>query len=147
MNISEFRKKTATLLSVMLIAVTALTVTGCKEEKPQVDGATTQSLVSAIPVGEGERSFSFSVVDKDGNETLFDVRTDKETVGDALLSLGLIEGEDSQYGLYVKTVNGITADFDSDGVYWAFYINGEYAMSGVDTTPITEGEAYSFRIE
>ena len=47
----------------------------------------------------------------------------------------------------MKTVNGITADYDADGVYWAFYINGEYAQTGVDTTPIVEGEEYSFRIE
>ena len=48
----------------------------------------------------------------------------------ALLALDLIAGEDSQYGLYVKTVNGITADYDTDGSYWAFYIDGEYAQTG-----------------
>ena len=48
---------------------------------------------------------------------------------------------------YVKTVNGITADYDADGVYWAFYVNGEYAVSGVDSTPIAEGESYSFKVE
>ena len=65
------------------------------------------------------------VVDADGNETNFVVSTDKETVGDALLELNLIEGEEGDYGLYVKTVNGITADYDTDGTYWAFYVNGE----------------------
>ena len=54
----------------------------------------------------------------------------------------LIEGEEGPFGLYVKKVNGVEADFDKDGTYWAFYINGEYAMSGVDTTKITEGEQY-----
>ena len=98
-------------------------------------------------LGEGEKAFLFTVVDKDGNETNFDIHTDKEVVGDALLELGLIAGEDGQYGLYVKTVNGIVADYDVDGTYWAFYINGEYAMSGVDTTPINEGETYSFKVE
>ena len=57
------------------------------------------------------------------------------------------EGEDGQYGLYVKTVNGITADYDVDGTYWAFYINGEYAMSGVDVTDIAAGSTYAFKVE
>ena len=61
--------------------------------------------------------------------------------------LELIAGDESEYGLYVKMVNGITADYDADGVYWAFYINGEYAATGVDSTPITEGESYSFKVE
>ena len=72
----------------------------------------------------------------------FTIKTDKETVGAALLEHGLIAGEDSAYGLYVKVVNGITADFDIDQSYWAFHINGEIAMTGVDSTPIVAGEIY-----
>ena len=68
-------------------------------------------------------------------------------VGEALVELKLIEGEDSEYGLFVKKVNGIVADYDKDGMYWAFYINGEYAMSGVDSTEIKEGQSYSFKME
>ena len=62
-------------------------------------------------------------------------------MGDALTELGLIEGEDSEYGLYVKTVNGITADYDTDGHYWAFYVDGEYAQTGVDATRSPPGQA------
>ena len=47
----------------------------------------------------------------------------------------------------MKTVNGVTADYDKDGTYWAFYINGEYAMSGVDTTAVEEGATYAFKVE
>lgn len=46
-----------------------------------------------------------------------------------------------------KTVNGMTADYDKDGVYWAFYIDGECAMTGVDATNITDGAQYAFRME
>lgn len=107
------------------------------------DGAQSEASV----LGEGSTEFALTVVDKDGNETLFEIHTDKETVGEALLELELISGDEGEYGLYVKTVNGITADYDTDGVYWAFYINGEYAMTGVDATPITEGDSYSFKVE
>ncbi len=100
----------------------------------------------ATELGEGAVSFNFSVVDKDGNETKFVIHTDAETVGAALLEHGLIEGEESEYGLYVKKVNGILADYDVDQTYWGFYVNGEYAMSGVDTTNIEEGGNYSFKV-
>lgn len=89
----------------------------------------------------------FTVVDQDGNETPFEIHTDKETVGEALSELGLIDGEEGEYGLYVKTVNGVTVDYDTDGKYWAFYVNGEYAATSVDTTPITADASYSFKVE
>ena len=92
-------------------------------------------------MGEGNTQFSFTIIDKEGGETQLEIHTDKETVGDALAELGLISGEESEYGLYVQTVNGITVDYDKDGVYWAFYINGEYAPTGVDSTAITEGHS------
>ena len=63
------------------------------------------------------------------------------------MSLGLIAGEDSEYGLYVKTVNGVTVDYDQDGKYWAFYVDGEYAATGVDSTDITTGATYTFKAE
>ena len=68
--------------------------------------------------------------------------TDEQFLGAALTSLGIIEGEQGAYGLYIKMVNGITADYDIDGSYWGFYKNGEYMMSGVDTTEIADGEHY-----
>lgn len=98
-------------------------------------------------LGEGDTKFDFTVVDQDGEETLFEIHTDKETVGEALQDVGLIEGEEGEYGLFVKTVNGITADYDKDGVYWAFYVNDEYAAEGVDSTKITEGDTYAFKVE
>ena len=55
--------------------------------------------------------------------------------------------EEGDYGLYVKTVNGVTADYDVDQTYWAFYINGEYASTGVDATSVTAGDTYSFKVE
>ena len=61
--------------------------------------------------------------------------------------MGLIAGEDSDYGLYVKTVNGVTVDYDTDGKYWAFYVDGEYAATDVDSTDITAGATYTFKAE
>ena len=66
--------------------------------------------------------------------------------GEALLAEGLIAGSESEYGLYINTVNGIIADWDKDQTYWAFYVNGEYATTGVDSTEITEGATYGLTL-
>ena len=78
--------------------------------------------------------------------TVFDVASDKSTVGEALSSIGLISGEQGDYGLYVKTVNGITADYDKDGTYWAFSVNGELSQKGVDQTYVKNGDIYTFTV-
>ena len=140
------------ILCTMLIVAMALFTTGCND-KSKDEAETTSKKAAEVQtegtkvLGEGSTKFDFTVVDKEGGKTEFEIHTDKKTVGEALVELKLIEGEDSEYGLYVKTVNNITADYDKDGMYWAFYINDEYAMSGVDSTEIKEGESYSFKIE
>ena len=142
-------KSLSSLLCMMLIVAMALFTIGCNGGSNSGAASSEGEAISANSnvLGECQTEFTFTVVDKDGNETEFEIHTDKETVGEALLELNLIAGEESEYGLYVKTVNGITADYNTDGVYWAFYVNGEYATSGVDTTPVTAGDSYSFKVE
>lgn len=170
----EFRKKIQSFfLCMMLIAAMALFTTGCNDSadkdaapkeqteesvqtKDDADDTETAGQEEAgkdeaqselRTLGEGSAVFELSVEDKEGAQTKYEIHTDKETVGEALLELELIDGEEGEYGLYVKSVGGVTADYDTDGVYWAFYINDEYAQTGVDSTEIKEGESYSFRME
>ena len=146
-------KKIVTLtLAMMLVVSMVFGVVGCggsnQQNENNVQSTEVQNTEAQVTIlGEGATQFVFTVVDKDGNETAFEIHTDKEIVGEALLELELIAGEDGAYGLYVKTVNGITADYDADQTYWAFYVDGEYATSGVDTTPIEEGKTYTFKVE
>lgn len=133
------------LLCIVLIAAMALSLCACSTDAPQESEV--PEVANVTEVGEGELSFDFKVVDAEGNETDFLVSTDEETVGAALLAVDLIAGENSEFGLYVKTVNGITADYDVDGSYWAFYVNGEYASAGVDSTDIENGAEYMFKVE
>ena len=150
------------LLCMMLILTMAFSAVGCNTKKQDADSAanavTQEAAENSQPqetaeeseiqvLGEGNIVFLFAVTDKEGNETHFEIHTDKETVGEALLDLELIAGEAGEFGLYVKTVNGITADYDVDQTYWAFYVDGEYAMTGVDATAIEEGKAYAFKVE
>lgn len=104
-------------------------------------------MQNGATLGEGNTSFIFAVVDTEGVETYATVKTDKTTVGDALMELGLISGDQSQYGLHVKTVNGITLDYDTNGWYWAFYIDDLYSMTGVDSTEIIAGAVYTLKAE
>ena len=134
------------ILGMMLMAAMILGLTGCGNKKAASDFETTVYEDGAV-LGEGSKTFIFTVVDAEGIETNLEVHTDKETVGDALLEHQMIAGEDGDYGLYVKSVNGQLVDYDKDGKYWAFYINGEYGMTGVDATMITEGDSYAFKVE
>lgn len=151
MKMRNNKKLLSFILCMVLIVAAALFTNGCNGGTGNAVSSGTEAEADTSDggkvLGEGDKQFAFTVTDQDGNETAFEIHTDKETVGEALLEVGLIEGEDSEYGLYVKSVNGITADYDKDGVYWAFYVNGEYAQSGVDSTAITEGDAYSFKVE
>ncbi len=146
------KKTLSVILSFVLIVVMALSMSGCTNNQTNVDVDTTSPSTSeqkAEPtiLGEGAVQFSFSVTHKDGSVAEFTIKTDKATVGEALLDLKLIDGEDGQYGLYVKTVDGEALDYDTDGMYWAFYENGAYAVKGVDLTEITTDAKYEFRAE
>lgn len=176
MRMKQIKKSLSLIFCMMLIVAMALFTNGCSGKEAEAPAAqetetsvvveeTTQEVegteqkkgvqtkemeVSEKEVtvlGEGENKFLFTVVDKDEVETAFEIHTDQETVGDALQELDLIAGDEGEFGLFVKTVNGIAADYDVDGTYWAFYVDGEYAVSGVDTTTIEEGISYMFKVE
>lgn len=145
-------------LCIMLIAAMAMFTVGCddSEKESEASASVSESSAdssseaeenSAVSVGEGQTSFEFVVVDKDGNQKSFNVNTDKKTVGEALVDAKLVEGEQGDYGLYVKTVDGTTLDYDADGYYWAFYIDSEYASTSVDQTEIKNGVSYQFKAE
>ena len=154
MQMNQGKKVSSFILCMVLIVAMALSTVGCNGSKDSgaASGdagaqAGAEGQREGGELGEGSKEFALTVTDKDGNETQFEIHTDKEMVGEALQELNLIDGEEGEYGLFVKTVNGITADYDTDGVYWAFYVNGEYATSGVDVTQITEGDSYALKVE
>ena len=92
-------------------------------------------------LGEGAKTVQVEV--KAGEKSVtFTVKTDEAILGDALIAHGLVEGDEGAYGLYIKKVNGITADYDVDKSYWGFYKNGEYIMTGIDSTEFADGEHY-----
>ena len=137
------------LLCIVLIAAAAWVTTGCSGSGAEEESSAVSAAVAkdGDTLGTGETEFPLIIADQDGTEIRITVCTDKSVVGEALQELGLIEGEEGPYGLYVKVVNGIRADYDKDKVYWAFYVNGDYAVSGVDVAEICAGDEYALRVE
>ena len=132
-------KKTAALLSVLLLAaIFVLTACNTVDAEGLWENATYRR---DMEFGKGATTVYVEVKAGD-NSVTFTINTDKETLGDALIEHDLISGEEGQFGLYVKKVNGITADYDVDASYWGFYKDGEYMLTGVDTTVIADGEHY-----
>ena len=146
MKKNSMKKMLSFMLCTVLIAAMALCMMGCND-KNQVLQTEPVVFTDGQSLGQGATVFTFTVVDLDGKETKAQISTDKKILGEALMELGLIAGENAQYGLYIKTVNGITYDYDTHGVYWGFYVDGEYAMTGVDGTEIVAGCTYPLKAE
>lgn len=137
------KRSTALLLALVLLVATALLAVGCAKKAPP----SLEPVQNAISKGQGETQFTFTVIDPAGEQTAFLVNTDKTLVGEALQEVGLVEGEEGPYGLYVKVVNGIPLDYEKDGKYWAFYVDGKYGEKGVEQTEIDPSRIYTFRAE
>ena len=146
MKKTSIKKALSLLVCIVLIAAMALNTSGCKDKNTTSEPTTSQSQTAVKELGEGKNQFKFQVTDINGNTEKFLISTDKTIVGDALVELKLISGDEGEFGLYVKEVNGIVADYDKDKTYWAFYIDGEMAPTGVDATEITAGATYAFKV-
>ena len=99
-------------------------------------------FVTRPATAAGDKTFTLEVVHGDGTTKQIECSTDLEYVGEALQADGVIEGEEGASGLYIQVVDGEKAVFEEDGAYWAFYLGEEYAMQGIDLTPIEDGAVY-----
>ena len=113
---------------VLLIAVTAMSLFSCEKDEGASTGA--------------EITITVAVTTKAGETTETEIKTTATNLGDALVQSGLVEDNQSDYGLYILTVNGETADYNVDQSYWAVSKNGEALMTGASSTPIADGEHY-----
>ena len=93
---------------------------------------------------QGAKTITVEVVHRDGSKNTFTYHTDEEYLADVLLAEGLVEGTQSEeFGLYIESVDGETADYTADGAYWALYQGGEYATLGVSSLPVADGDSFS----
>ena len=91
---------------------------------------------------QGAKTYTVEVIHADGSSKTFTYHTDEEYLGAALLAEGLIAGEEGPYGLTVITVDGEDAVWDTDNAYWGIVVNGEYGTTGIDLTPVNDGDAF-----
>lgn len=144
MNTNTVKKVLSVVCVFVLFAAMAWNITGCSSKPATQETQTSTAVDTDSVLGEGDKTFYFIAVDLEGNESKYEIHSSAKFVGEALMEHGLIAGDTGDYGLYVKTVNGITLDWDKDAKYWSFLIAGEYAMTGCDMTEIENGITYTF---
>lgn len=130
--------------ALLLCMTLLLSACGSREVLPQVweDATYTEDTT----LGEGYMMVDVYVTAADKSVKLT-IKTDEENLGAALLALGIVDGDMGDFGLYVKVVNGMTADYDVDASWWGFNKvlpdgTRETMMTGVDGVTISDGEAY-----
>lgn len=121
-----------------------------KKSKITVVAAVALAVVIALAAGvwfisrpqtqEGEKCISFTVVYKDETKDELNIETDEEYLANALANEGIITYDNS--GFYT-TIKGVTADYNTDGGWWAIYIGDEMASVGLNEIPVTDGGIYS----
>ena len=120
----------AMLLAAFVLAMCAACGTG------PADIASPEPEVIESPI-----TLTLTVTMPDGTQTLHTFTSTKSTLGEVLRDYGLIECDDKNM---ITAVGGVEASWEKDQAYWAFYIDGEYAMHGVDNEIIADGNAYAF---
>lgn len=111
-------------------------------------------FASAKNVQKGSKECSLTVTDDSGTSKTYECSTNAEYLRQLMDELSAdqtqefsYEGSEGQYGLFINTVNGLTADYDKDHAYWAIYVDGEYAQNGADTQPVNDGDKFELKYE
>lgn len=148
-------KKHRISLSVSALAlILAMLFSACGEaassadlsaQSQSVPAASSQAVVSSETASEAAKALTITVVDGEGASTVFNLNTNQEFLRGALEDEKLVEGEESEYGLFIKTVNGITAD-ESQQQWWCITKNGQAVETGADTTPVADGDAFELTL-
>ena len=94
----------------------------------------------------GNKSITVTVVANGETVKEHRLKTDAEYLGDILTEKKIIEGDEGTFGLFVHTVEGIRAD-DSKKQWWCLTKGGQKVMTGVDKTPIADGDAFELTLK
>lgn len=134
------KRTVRTAIAIVLVIAAILTLAACAKVPPEGlwESATYRNDMT---FGGGAKTIEV-IVEAGEYSVIFTVKTDKDTLADALVEHGLISGEETQYGLSVYYVNGIKADWNTDGAYWAVYEGADYATTGVSFIEIEDGDSF-----
>ncbi len=125
------------IVAVILVAVAMIFVFVPK-------GAFSEKNIATEVATVAKKDITIEVVNSSEKSVVYDVTTEAEFLRGAMDDAEGLEysGDESQYGIMVKTVNGELADYDKNGAYWSFTVNGEYSNHGIDTQPINDGDEF-----
>ncbi|MCD8084891.1 MAG: DUF4430 domain-containing protein [Clostridiales bacterium] len=93
------------------------------------------------------KHITLTVTYADGSSDNYEIDTEADYLKDAIDATVELGGEESDYGFYITSVNGVEADYDADGAYWAIYVNDTYGSYGVDSQPVADGDSFALVYE
>lgn len=133
-------KRTLLFTLTLLMLVMSLFIVSCVDK----DGGGSGDMLYTedTTLGKGNTTFTLIVEHINDKKVTFTINTDKTILSDALVEVGILEGHDSTYGLYIDAVNGVTHDFNTDKTYWAIYEGEAYASTGIDGITIVNDATY-----
>lgn len=159
-------KRTRNLFAALLCTFTVTLAAGCGEQKPSAESgavfassdstgvSTSDSTGDALSplweraqytedceIGSGAHSARITVQIGERKVTIT-VKSDKTNLAEMLTESKLVEGEEGSYGLYIKRVNGILADYDADKAFWSLQQNGTPTALGASSITVADGDAY-----
>lgn len=94
---------------------------------------------------EGDKTITISIDHKVGEDKTLTIKTDADYLRGALEQEGLVEGTDSEFGLWVTAIDGEKAD-EAKQEWWGYTKFGEYVETGVDQTPVEDGDSFEFTL-
>ena len=129
------------IISFVLVIIMSLCICSCNKATNEEDVWENAIYTEDTEIGSGKNAVMVEVSAK-GKSVTLTVHSDKTNLGEVLTDNGIVEGEQGAYGLYIKKVNGITADYDINQCYWGINKNGEGVMTGIDGVEFKNGEHY-----
>lgn len=137
-------KKIGLTSFIALVLAVIVCFSACGKDNEPTNGAVpSDTSVRTTAEGKKEANITVIVKDKDGKAVEIRLATEKKNLADALLDAGLVSGENTSTGLYIKTVNGIRADYEKDNAYWAILDkDGNAALTGASSITVSDGDVY-----
>lgn len=99
-----------------------------------------------MPKGQtGAKEITVTVVHADETSKDFVYQTDAAYLGEVLKSEELVEGTEGEFGMFITSVDGETAD-GSKEQWWCITKGGEALNTSADQTPIEDGEKFELTL-
>lgn len=94
---------------------------------------------------DGTKNIKVEVIMAQGDSKTHDINTDQEYLRGALEEKNLVQGTETEMGLFIKTVDGYTVNDDKQE-WWSLSKNGDSLMTGIDTSVINDGDHFEITL-